>query len=238
MGWRVFFILLLGGVTTALGNVAFFYALQMGGVVLTAPVLATLILWSAIFANVFLKESLAPKMVIGIVVAALGIATLSYGRSATEQVSSDALPAVLLALSAAAGWAATSNCQRYALKRGVETHLTIAAGQSGGVLLLIGLLCLTGRGALLWRTDLKTVGLFALVGILGTMAMVFVTYALSHTTVASASTISGTSPVLAMALAVLFLGERLNWLMGIGTALTILGVIFFQLSNSRHEETD
>jgi drug/metabolite transporter (DMT)-like permease len=233
MGWRVFSILSLGGVTTALGNVAFFYALQIGGVVLTAPVLATLILWSAIFAAIFLREPVAPRMAIGIGIAALGIGMLSYGRAAGGEVGAGALPAVLLALSAAAGWAATSSCQRYALQRGVEAHMTIAAGQSGGVLLLIGLLFLVGRGPLLWTTDLRTIGLFALVGIFGTMAMVFVTYALSYTTVANASTISGTNPVIAMALAVLFLGERLNWLMAIGAALTIAGVIFFQLSKSK-----
>ena len=81
------------------------------------------------------------------------------------------------------------------MKRGVESHLTIAAGQSAGVLLLIGLLFLLGQGQLLWTTDLKTVGLFALVGIIGTMALVCVTYALSKTTVAIASTVSGSSKV-------------------------------------------
>lgn len=236
MGWRVLLLLLLGGVTTTLGNVAFFFALQIGGVVLTSPVLATLIVWSALFGAAFLNESLAPRMLLGVVIAALGIGTLSYGRSTGGEVSLQTLPAVLLAMSAAAGWAATSTCQRYALKRGVETHMTIAAGQTGGVLLLIGLLFLLGRGALLWSTDLKTVGLFAVVGVLGTMALVFVTYALSHTTVANASTISGTNPVIAMTLAVLFLGERLNWLMGLGTALTVVGVIFFQLSKVRHRD--
>ncbi len=233
MGWRVLLVLILSGIMTSLGNIAFFYALERGGIVLTAPVLATMILWNAAFAAIFLKEPLAPRMIVGVVIAALGVGLLSFGRVVGGEVSSDALSVVLLSLLAAACWAATTNCQRYALKKSVDTHVTIATGQTWGVLALVVLLFSIGRGALLWTTDVETVGLFLVVGVLGTMAIVSLTVALSHTTVVSVSTIGSTHSLLAMILAVLFLGEKLNWLTVIGTLLTILGVVFFQLARVR-----
>lgn len=233
MGWRAFWVLFLGGVATTGGNIAYFYALQMGGIVFTAPVLATSLIWSAVFAAIFLRESLAPRMALGIAIAALGIATLGYARASGAEVGSAALPIVLLSLTAAAGWAGTSNTSRFALKQGVDRYITIAAGQTGGVLVAIAVLFGAGRGALLWSTDLRSTSLFLVVGVLGTMALVFLTYALSLTTVASASLLSGTSPVISTTLAVLFLDEWLGWLTVFGTALTLAGVLVFQSSPLR-----
>jgi O-acetylserine/cysteine efflux transporter len=186
-----------------------------------------------VFAAIFLREALAPRMALGILIAAFGIGTLGYARASGAEAGAAALPTVLLSLTAAAGWAGASNCSRYALMQGVDRYITIAAGQTIGMLVAIGVLFAAGRGELLWSTDLKSTSLFLVVGVLGTIAFVCLTYALSLTTVASASLFGGTSPIISTTLAVLLLGERLGWLTLFGTALTLVGVWVFQSSPLR-----
>jgi drug/metabolite transporter (DMT)-like permease len=235
MGWRVLLVLVFGGVVTTLANVAHFSAVEIGGLVLTAPVVATLVLWSALFGEIFLKERVGPGMTLGLVAAALGIGILGYSQAAGDEVSSDALLAIPLVLAAAAGWAMGTTTMRYAIQRGVGNNMTVAAGQSGGLLLFVPLLFALGRGHLLWTTETRTVGLFLLVGVFGTTAMVFLAEALSHTTVASTQMFQSTSAVMTMALAVLFLGEKLTWLTVLGTVLMLAGVFYFQWSKARQD---
>jgi len=238
VGWRTMLILFLGGTLgTSVGSLAFFYALQVGGVVLTVPVVATYVLWSALIAVLFLKERLNARMVIGIIIAVSGVALLGYGRSAGNPVTSEALAAIPLALVTAIGWAASANCTRYALTRGVDKYLAIALAQTCGLAVLIAGLFASGHGAVLWTTSLGAIGLFLLAGILAAVALICDTHALSLTTVASALTISGTNPVLSAILAVLFLNEEIKPLMAAGIVLTVVGVLFAQLSKEQNGES-
>jgi drug/metabolite transporter (DMT)-like permease len=231
VGWRAMLVLFLGGaVGSAVGTVAFFAALEIGGVALTAPVLATNILWSAILAALFLKERLNATMALGIVIAMAGVAVLGYGRAEGSQVLPEELAAIPLTIVTAMSWATAANCARYALTRGVDKYLAIALSQSCGILLLIAILFLSGRGALLWTTALGTLGVLLVAGLLSATAQIFDTHALSLTTVASVLTIGGLNPVISTILAVLFLDEALKPLMAVGTLLTVAGVIVMQLS--------
>lgn len=231
VGWRAIGVLFLGGALgSTVGTVAFFAALQAGGVVLTVPLLATNILWSALIAALFLKERLNARMIAGIVAAVLGVAALSYGQSVDSEIAPGTLAAIPLALVTAITWAASANCTRYALTRGVDKYLSIALSQTCGIALLIAALFALGRGALLWTTSPDAIGLFLLVGVLSTLAIICDAHALSLTTVASALTISGANPVLSAILAVVFLNEQLKPLMAAGTILTVAGVLIAQLS--------
>ena len=234
VGWRTIAILFLGGALgSTVGTVAFFFALQVGGVVLTVPALATNILWSAIIAALFLKERLNAHMIAGIIAAVLGVALLGYGRSAGGELVPGALAAIPLALVTAISWASAANCTRYALTRSVDKYLAIAISQTFGIALLIVVLFASGRGALLWTTSFSAIGLFLLAGILSAIALICDAHALSLTTVASTLTISGTNPVFSTILAMLFLGEELKPLMAVGTVLTVAGVLFAQLSKEQ-----
>jgi drug/metabolite transporter (DMT)-like permease len=238
VGWRPVLVLFLGGALgSAIGTVLFFLALQVGGVVLTAPVLATNILWSAIIAAVFLGERLNAHMLAGIVVAVLGVALLGLGRAGGAQVVPEALAAIPLALVTAMSWATAANCTRYALTRGVDKYPAIALSQTFGVVVLIVFLFVTGRGDRLWTTAVDTIGVLLLAGILSAIALICDAHALSLTTVASALTISvGTNPVISTVLAALFLGEELKPLMALGTLLTVAGVVYVQLTKVKSRE--
>ena len=230
LGWRLLAILFLTGAGGSAGTVAFFFALHVGGVVLAAPILSTNVLWSALIAALFLKEPLNFRMTMGILVSVLGIALLGYGRSVGSAVLPGALWAIPLTLGASISWSAMSNCSRYVLRRGINKYLVLATSQTFGVLIMVGLVFVVGRGVLLWTTPVDALGLVLMAGVLTAFAQVCDTSALSLTTVASYSTIYGTNSLISAFIAVLFLGESLSFWMVAGTIATVAGAIYVQLS--------
>ena len=157
IGRRSLGLLALAGAGGSAGTVAFFAALQVGGIVLSVPVLSTNVFWSALIAALFLREPLNFKMTMGILVSVLGIAALGYGRAEGSAVLPGALWAIPLTLAASINWAASSNCMRYVLRTGVNKYLVLSATQTFGVLILIGVVFVFGRGALLWTTPIDAV---------------------------------------------------------------------------------
>jgi drug/metabolite transporter (DMT)-like permease len=233
MGWRTLLVLLAGGtLMTVVGTVGYFFALREGGVVLTQPVLATNILWGALIAAAFLKEPLSKSMTVGILLAVLGVALLGYGRTAGGEVPSSVLLAIPLALIPAVAWASSASCTRYALVRGVDKYLAIAVSGTWAVIILTGVVFLIGRGPAFWTTGWQAFGTLLLAGLLTAAAQISIAQALSLAPVASVTTINGTNPVLATILAFLLLGEELNPLMLVGTVLTVVGVVYVQLTKS------
>jgi drug/metabolite transporter (DMT)-like permease len=231
VGWRILGVMCLGGtLTTVIGTVGYFYALRTGGVVLTQPVLATSIFWSAFFASVFLREPLTRTMLVGVVGAVVGVALLGYGRSVGGEVSSSVLVALPLALIPAVSWGAASNCTRYALVKGVDKYVVLAVGNTWAILLLFSGLLIAGQAGLIAAVSLSALGSVLLAGVLTAFAQITIAQALSFTSVASVSTINGVNPVLSAILAHFILGEPLNALMIAGTVLTVLGVVYVQLT--------
>jgi drug/metabolite transporter (DMT)-like permease len=233
-GWRLVFVMILGGtLTTVVGTVGYFYALRIGGVVLTQPVLATNILWSALLAAVFLREPLTRKMLVGLLIAVSGVALLGYGRAISGGAASGTLVAIPLALIPAVAWAGASNCTRYALIKGVDKFTILAVGYVWAIAVLLLYVILSGQGQLITSLTLSGVGTLIVAGLLTGAAQITLAQALSLTTVASAATINGMNPVLAAIFAALLLKEELTALMIAGTVLTVLGVIFVQLTKER-----
>lgn len=231
VGWRIMAIICLGGtLTTVVGTVGYFFALRTGGVVLTQPVLATSIFWSAFIAAIFLGEPLTRKMLVGVAGAVLGVALLGYGRSMGGDVPASVLLALPLALIPAVAWGAGSNCTRYALTKGVDKYLILAVGNAWAVVLLFTLLMAFGQGGLIAEVSLPALGSVLLAGVLTAAAQITIAQALSFTSVASVSTINGMNPVLSAIMAYFVLGEALNALMIIGTVLTVIGVVYVQLT--------
>lgn len=231
IGWRILGVICLGGtLTTVIGTVGYFYALRTGGVVLTQPVLATSIFWSAFIAAIFLGEPLTRRMLVGVVGAVLGVALLGYGRSTGGDVPSSVLLALPLALIPAVAWGAGSNCTRYALTKGVDKYLILAVGNAWAIVLLFGLLLATGRGGLITEVSLPALGSVLLAGVLTAAAQISIAQALSFASVASVATINGMNPVLSAIMAYFVLGEPLNALMIVGTVLTVIGVVYVQLT--------
>lgn len=234
----VYPVLFLGGTLTAAGTVGFFFALRQGGVVLTAPVLATGILWGAIIAALFLREPLPGRMLLGILVAAGGVGLLGFARSLGGGAPGGSLLAIPLALIPAVGWAAASNCTRYALVRGVDKYQSVAISQGWGLIMLVAFLFLAGRGELLASVGWEGIWPLLLAGLLTAAAQITLAQALTLTTVASVHTINGANPVFSAVLAWLLLDETLTLLMVAGIAVTVVGVVYAQLSKVEMRESE
>jgi drug/metabolite transporter (DMT)-like permease len=230
VGRRVYLILFVGGTLTSAGTVGFFYALREGGVVLTAPVLATGILWGALIAAVFLREPLTARMMAGILVAAGGVGLLGYARAIDTGGAEVSLLAIPLALIPAVGWAAASTCTRYALVRGVDKYQTVAISQGWGLVALVLFLLMIGRQSLLVSVGWEGIWPLLLAGLLTAAAQITLAQALTLTTVASVHTINGANPVISAIMAWLLLAEVLTLLMVAGIAVTVVGVVYAQLS--------
>lgn len=238
-GWRVILVMLLGGtLTTVVGTVGYFYALRIGGVVLTQPVLATSILWSAVMAALFLREPLTRKMLAGLLVAVAGVGLLGYGRAVSGGAGDAALVAIPLALIPAVAWAGGSNCTRYALTQGVDKFTILAVAHSWAISVLLVYVLASGQVELIRAVDLSGAGPLLVAGLLTGTAQITLAQALSLTTVASAATINGMNPVLAAVFAALLLGEQLTVLMIAGTVVTVAGVIIVQLTKERIPELE
>lgn len=231
VGWRVVLVMLLGGTMNIIGTVSFFAALKAGGVVVTAPILATSILWGALIAAIFLKEPLTRNMIGGIIIAVSGIALLGYGGSIDNQVPPEALTAIPLALVTALSWASSGNCTRYALTHGADKYLAVAFAQTWGCTLLTIVILVSGRTSL-WTTDFNTIGTLLLAGLLSALALYAAAQAYSLARVVTVTTINGANPAISTILAVVLLGEEINLLMVVGITLTMIGVIYVQLTKN------
>lgn len=239
LSFRVFLVIILGGtLTTVVGTVGYFYALRIGGVVLTQPVLATNILWSAVIAAIFLHEKLNRKIVAGLVVAMVGVALLGYGQAISKGTDNASLIAIPLALIPAVSWAGGANCYRYALINGVDKYTTLAVGSTSAILVLFITVLITGQSNLFTTIDLKGAAIVLIAGIFTGLAQITLTQALSLTSVASTMTIIGINPVLAAIFATLFLGEQLTTIMIVGTILTVIGVVLAQIKANVISEID
>lgn len=95
-----------------------------------------------------------------------------------------------------------------------------------GSLVFIGLIALLADFRGLLRVSLVALGWFALIGLLNfALGRLFYNLGIQRIGVARSSPLVGTTPLLAGALAVLFLGERLSLLLGVGAVMVVAGVV-------------
>jgi drug/metabolite transporter (DMT)-like permease len=115
----------------------------------------------------------------------------------------------------------------------VDKFTILAVGHTWAISVLLIFVLVSGQSELLSGLDLGGAGTLLLAGLLTGTAQITLAQALSLTTVASASTINGMNPVLSAILAALLLNEQLSLLMIAGTVLTVIGVVFVQLTKER-----
>jgi drug/metabolite transporter (DMT)-like permease len=213
--------LLLLGVGNAVGGIFFYYALEFGPLVLVSPITAAYPVVSAVLAYLVSGERLGGVMLaaVGGVIAGTLLASLGAGRApaASHPRRASAL------LAAVAG----------ALVFGTVFYFLAAdAGRSGAaapVLVfrwvgaaLLALPVLAGRrlpvtalvrSRWLWAT-----------GLLDSLAYVFYAVGARHLQVSVVSALSGLFSVWTLALAVMFLRERLAWRQWWGVALIFAAI--------------
>ncbi|GAK40650.1 hypothetical protein TCA2_3140 [Paenibacillus sp. TCA20] len=94
-------------------------------------------------------------------------------------------------------------------------------------LFLVGVIAVQGKFAEVGEilTQKKALSFIVLSGVAGALSWLFYFLALKYGKVSQVSPIDKFSVVIAVILAVVFLGEKISWLNGIGVALIALGAI-------------
>lgn len=213
------------GVGNTVGGVLFYYALEYGPLVLVSPITAAYPVVSAALAYVISGERLAALMAFAVagVIAGTLLASLAAHRNAEQEH-----PRRKSALWAAVGGALVFGTVFYAL----AAH-SAASGSTAPVLIfrfagagLLALPLLAGfrpprnwfRSGWMWAT-----------GLLDSSAYIFYAVGARHLPVSVVSALSGLFTVWTLALAVVFLRERLAWRQWLGVALIIAAIALLAL---------
>lgn len=214
-----------------LENIALTYTMasNVGVIISVAP------FFTAILSHLFLKqdEKLRANFFIGFIVAMLGIGLISFnGASLQLNPIGD-----LLALLAAFLWACYSILTRKISSFGYNTILTTRRVFFYGILFMIPALFLFDFKLDLSRFANMTYLLNILFLGLGASALCFVTwnFAVKILGAVKTSIYIYLVPVITVAASVLIIHEPFTWIIGIGTILTLAGLLISEKKHTRKE---
>lgn len=213
-----------------------FASLQVGGVVISSPITGTQVLWGAIIAAIFLKESFGWRMAAGMLVSLLGITLLSLGKAGAVELSPHWWLAIPYATATALCWSISAVLITYAMRRGVDRFQALAAGVVVGLVCSNGYLALGGQLDAYASTPLDQVIAVSLGGIFGAVALISITSAMAFTSVASANAINTLQVGIAPLVSWLLVGESMSVITAAGIALIMAGVIVVQRARLAGEQ--
>lgn len=230
IGRRAILSLSVAGALSTLGLFAYYFAIRVGGVVVTIPVLQTYAIWGTLLAWFFLGERVHPLALAGIGLLVAGLGALSWGQLHGQSVSPHWYWAIPLALFAALTYGVSGVLWRDGQLRGAHqsTAILLQFISSVGVGFL-GLAAL-GRTSLIVATAGQN--LVALLGsgvLSGIVAIYCLFTALRLMAVARVYAFASLNPLVAALFAHFFLHEYLSWLMLVGVLLVSVGITLAQL---------
>jgi transporter family protein len=226
IGSRTILTFVIPGILSTLGLLAYYFALQLGGVAITVPVQQTYIIWGAVAGWLYLGERIGRRSSFGIGILMIGLLVLTLGQMSGVPVSKHWYYAVPLALLAAASYGVSGVLWRDGQLRGADTSV--------GILLqfvtseITALLCVIGFGRLHALLHAPTGQVEALVisGVLaGVIAVYCVFTSLLLMSVARTYTFFSLISPTAAIFAYVFLKEAINWQMAAGILAVCAGVV-------------
>ncbi|MGH9488077.1 MAG: EamA family transporter [Terriglobales bacterium] len=208
------------GIGNTVGGVFFYYALEYGPLVLVSPITAAYPVVSAVLAYAISGERLAAVMELTVGGVIAGTLLASLGASGESAAAHPRRRAALLAAVAGALVFGTVfyELAAHARATGLTAPVLVFRFAGAGLLalpLLGGLRPPPGwfRNRWLWAT-----------GLLDSSAYLFYAAAARHLPVSVVSALSGLFTVWTLALAVVFLRERLAWRQWLGVALIVAAI--------------
>lgn len=215
------FFVLFGLVSVALFNVFYMSAIKLTTVATAVVLLYTAPAFSMIVARFLLKERLTRDKAVALFLTLAGVFLVveAYrpGRLALN------LPGVLAGLGAGFTYGVYSVFTKEALRRGYGNLETVTIALGAGLLFLLPLntrdiLPLVAAPFSLWLLVLS-------LAVFSTMlAYVFFVSGVAHLEAGRATLVAAVEPVVAIVLAVAFLGETLSWLQFLGVAAVLAAV--------------
>ncbi|MHB1256465.1 MAG: DMT family transporter [Dethiobacteraceae bacterium] len=217
------FFLAYGAVSVAAFNLLYLSAIQLTTVSMAVVLLYTAPAFSMLAARLVLKESLSIRKFFALVLTFAGI-ILVVGAYRPGQVLFN-LPGIMAGLGAGLTYGVYSIFTKRAFQRGygpLETVI-VALGSGLGFLLFVRppwyLLPLLSGPLSLWLLVL-TMAVFSTM-----LAYLFFVTGLVHVAAGKATLIAAVEPVVAIAVAIIFLGESMNLLQFVGVVAVLAAVL-------------
>jgi drug/metabolite transporter (DMT)-like permease len=239
VGRRAIAPFIWAGVLSTAGLFLYYFAIRLGGIILTVPLIETWVIWGTLAAWLMLGEELRGFLLIGWGVIAVGLAALIFGQLRGHPLTSGWYWALPLAALTAVSYGVSGVLWRDGQLRGAHqsTAILLQFVTSVGV----GLLCLivSGRGESLFTAPFGSVLNFLEGGVFsGVIAIYCIFTALRLLAVARVNAFSSLTPLTAALFAHFFLHENLNPPMLAGVVLICGGVALTQIIRSRTDAAE
>ncbi|MCM5557621.1 DMT family transporter [Pleomorphomonas sp. JP5] len=225
--WR---FLALGAATVAVYPLTFYASMRMAGVTIgTVISIGSAPLFAALIERRVDGSSLSRRWLAGAGLGLVGMALIGAARTSGHAMPGAAAPTLGVALGLFAGltYATYSWSARKLMQRGVPSLAAMGAIFGGGGLLLMPVLAATGA-PFLWSWNNALVGIY-MAAVPMFLGYVCFGYGLARVQASMATTITLLEPVVAAALAVIVVGERLPAMGWIGVALVVACLIFITI---------
>jgi drug/metabolite transporter (DMT)-like permease len=230
VGRRAILPFLVAGLLSTTGLFVYYFAIRVGGVVITIPVLESYVIWGTLIAWFFLGEKVRALALVGVGLIALGLVALSLGQRGGQSISPLWYWAIPLALCTALTYGVSGVLWRDGQLRGAHQSTAILSHSlTSMTVALLGLAALV-RGSALVATSRHDVAALLTSGVLsGVVGIYGMFIALRRMTVARVYALRALTPLVAALFAHFFLDEYLNLVMLAGILLVSLGVALTQI---------
>jgi drug/metabolite transporter (DMT)-like permease len=237
VGNRAIYSLILAGILSTIGLFAYYFAMRLGGLVVTVPVLQTYAIWGTLIAWFFLGERIHVLALGGVGLLGLGLGLLTWGQLRGQPVSPEWYWAIPLALFTALTWGISGVLWRDAQLRGAHQSTAILLQFVASEFVALMGPAIMGKTGLILTTAAHN--MLALLGsgvLSGIIAVYCYFMALRLMAVARVYAFAALSPIIAVVFARVFLHEHLSWLILTGVVLVSIGITLTQVFKPEDEK--
>jgi len=232
--------LLLGAsmiVGLVIGDSLYFEALKRIGVARAMPISMGYPVVTSLLAALLLGERLTATSVIGMLATLSGVylvamPTAAVARALSRQAGSGYWHGVTLASVAALCWSFSAVAVKPAL---AMTDVVTASVVRSGFAAIVLWMVTTRRGRVPVSTWLRGRSLKAIaaVGVCGVVSTGLFLECIALAGAGTAAVLSAMSPIFAVPVSIVFLGERGSWRVPVGTTLSVVGVVLLTVGAER-----
>ncbi len=229
--------LLSAGVLSTLGLFVYYFAMRVGGVVITVPVLMTYSMWGTLIAWFFLDERIHALALVGVGLLVVGLGLLCFGQLRGQPISPEWYWAIPLTLFTAMTYGVSGVLWRDGQLRGAHQSTAILLQFIASVSVgLLGLVVPGHTGAIVATASQHLLALLASGVLSGIVAIYCLFTALRLMAVARVYAFSSLNPVAAALFARFLLHEYLSLLMLTGVVLVSTGITLTQVFRPKEEK--
>lgn len=228
--------LLVGAVGVFVYPLAFYTSMDLAGVAVGNVVaLGSGPVFAAIFEWLWERHRLSVRWLVCTLIAVAGVVILSVSGHADAAAGGDTLAGVLFGLLAGCAYALYTYASTRAIRAGHQGRSVVGGMFGIGAIALTPVLVLTGE-PLLQSTHSMSIAAYLAIGPMFVAYLLF-GFGLKRIRSSVATTITLLEPFIATLLAVLVVGEKLEWLGWVGLALILLGVTVLATARQRDDDS-